>query len=99
MPPQAMCPADLNQAGEIQIELQRARFGKPVGFKVFENILIEFQLPHFGLSVISNSNFSAFQMDGINPYEDCEIPKLFFEILMNDIAAFRHSLFIWAWIG
>ena len=58
-------------------------------------LIIELELTNFRLSVFRKCDLHTFQLDRVDPDQDGKVFQLLPKILMNDIAGFRHLLFIW----
>jgi hypothetical protein len=84
----------LRQAGIIQVELKRARFCEAVSLQVIKDLFIKIEFANLRFSCLGQCDLSAFELQWIHPYEHGEIIKFFFEILVDDIAAFSHFALI-----
>jgi hypothetical protein len=85
---------ELRQAGIIKIELKGARFSKAVSLQVIEDLFIKIEFTYLRLSCFRQCDLGAFKLKWIHPYEHGKVIKLFFEILVDDIAAFSHFALI-----
>jgi hypothetical protein len=84
----------LYQSGQIEIELEWTGLDEPIGLQVVKDFQVDVNVAELRALIFEDGDFRRFQLDGIHLHENDKIGKVFFKILMHDIAVLAHTSLI-----